>query len=160
GRSKPCSEPQKQHAPAAEITAEPLHGCVVNNAYRYSQCPCKIKMDPIFTQVLRVSKNSSVAYGRWKTNRRNVKFPAPHGLLKFGDKLFWSHSCTGSKFALHALGHEQFDGAAADIDDENSSLHERASARSTRPYRPRPNNRPMPPLGSGFVVVLPGQHST
>src|SRR4029453_1035349 len=158
--SKPRSKSQEQHAPVAEITAERLHGCVVNDAHRDSQRPRKIKMGPILTQMLRVSKNSSVTYRRRKTNRRNVEFPAPHGLLKFGEKLFWSHSWTGCKFAFHALRHEQFHEAAADIDDENSSLHERASARGTRTYRPRPNNRPMPAFGSGFAVVLPGQHST
>src|SRR5215211_3758515 len=85
-------------------------------------------MQPILTQMLRVSKNSSVAYRRRKTNRHNVEFPAPHGLLKFGEKLFWSHPWTGRKFAFHALGHEQFHEAAADIDDKNSPLHERAFA--------------------------------
>src|SRR5262249_47479094 len=50
--------------------------------------------------------------------------------LKFAKKLFWSHSWTRSKLAFYALGHEQFHEAAADIDDENSSVHERASARS------------------------------
>ena len=80
-------------------------------------------MDPAFAQVLRVSENSSIAYRRRKTNRCNVEIPALHGLLKIGDKLLWSHSCTGSKFAFHTLGHEQFDEAAADIDDKNSSLH-------------------------------------
>src|SRR6478672_9649026 len=86
--SKPRSEAEKQHAPVAEIAAERLHGCVINDAHRYSQCPGKIEMDPILTQVLRVSKNSSVAYRRRKTDRRYVEFPAPHGLLKFGEKLF------------------------------------------------------------------------
>src|SRR6185436_6853750 len=103
-----CSESQKQHALPAEITAKRLHGCVVDDAHRYSQRARKTKMDPILTEVLRVSKNPSGAYGRRKTNRRNVEFPAPHGLLKFGDKLFRSHSWTGCKFAFHALGHEQF----------------------------------------------------
>src|SRR5260370_42231244 len=83
------SAPQKQHAPIATITAECLHGCVDNDAHRYSQRPRKIKVDPILTQVLRGSKNSSVAYRRRKTNRRNVEFPATHGLIKVGMKLFW-----------------------------------------------------------------------
>ena len=42
-------------------------------------------MDPIFTEMLWVSKNSSVAYGRRKTNRCYVEFPTPHSLVKFGD---------------------------------------------------------------------------
>src|SRR4029077_2852920 len=127
--SKPGSEPEKKHSTAAEMTAERLHSGVVNKAHRFSQCPRKIEMDPAFAQMLRVSENSSVAYRRRKTNRRKVEFPAPHGLLKFGDKLFWSHSRTRRKFAFYALRHEQFDEAAADIDDKNSSLHERARPR-------------------------------
>ena len=146
-------------AAASEITAERLHGGVINDAHRYSQRPREVKIHPFSAKVLRVSKNSSVAYRRRETNRHNVEFPAPGGLLKFGDKLFWSHSWTGWKFAFHALGHEQFDEGTADIDDENSSLHESASARDAN-YRPRPNNRPMPAFDSGFAAVLLGQHST
>src|SRR5262245_15571771 len=117
-------------------------------------------MDPISAKVIRISKNSSVAYRRGETNRCNVEFPASRGLLKFREKLFWGHSWTGWEFAFHALRHEQFHERAANIDNENSSLHESVSARSEQPYRPRPNNRPMPAFGSGFAVVLPGQHST
>src|SRR5262245_11218408 len=87
-------------------------------------------MDPILTQVLRVSKNSSVTHGRGETNRYNVEFPIPHGFFEFGEKLFWGHSGTGWKFAFHPLGHQQFHEAAADIDDENSSAHEHAFGRS------------------------------
>src|SRR5262249_50982335 len=148
-----------QHAPAAEITAKCLHRCVVNDAYRYPQRPRKVKVHPIFAKVLRVSKNSSVAYRRRETDRRDVEFPAPRRLLEFREKFFWSHSWTGWKFAFHAVGHEQFDEGAADIDDQNSSLHECASVQVTRTYRPRPNNRPMPAFASGFGVVLLGQHS-
>src|SRR5206468_1014081 len=131
-------------------TAERLHGCVVNDAYGYSQRPRKIKMDPVLTQVLRVSKNSSVAYRRRKTNRRNVEFPAPYGPLKFGEKLVCGHSWTGCKFAFHALRHEQFHEAAADIDDENSSLHERASARGTRNLSAAPEQSPHTGLRFGL----------
>ncbi len=49
-------------------------------------------MDPIFAQVLRVPENPSITHRRRKTNRRDIKFPAAHGLLEFGDELFWSHS--------------------------------------------------------------------
>src|SRR5213075_1197766 len=85
-------------------------------------------MHPIFAKVLRVSKNSSIAHRRRETNRLNVEFPAPRGVLEFREKLFWSHSWTRWKFAFHALGHKQFDTGATDIDDEDSSLHECASA--------------------------------
>src|SRR5262245_52336099 len=143
--SKPCSETQKQHAPASEITADRLHGCVVNDAHRYSQRPREVKMHPFFAQVLRVSKNSSVAYRRRETDRHSVEFPAPGGLLKFGEQLFWSHSCTGWKFAFHALRHEQFDEGAADIDDENSFLHETASVSGTRTIGRDRTIAPCPP---------------
>ena len=108
----------------ARDPALPPHGCVVDDAHWYSQRTRKIKTDPILTQMLRVPKNSSIAYGRRKTNRRNVEFPSAHGILKFGEKLFWSHSWTGCKLAFHALRHQQFHEAAADIDDEDSSLHD------------------------------------
>src|SRR5215475_10382210 len=107
-------------------------------------------MHPSFAKVLRVSKNSSVAYRRRETNRCNVEFPAPRRLLKFGKKLFWGHPWTGWKFAFHALGHEQFHERSADIDDENSSLHGRASAEDAN-YRRRSNYCPMPAFGSGFA---------
>src|SRR5262245_42732202 len=86
-------------------------------------------MHPIFAKVFRLSKNSPVAHGRRKTNRDDVKFPALHRLLKFCEKLSRSHSWTGCKFAFNSLGHKQFHEGATDIDDENSSLHEPASAR-------------------------------
>src|SRR4030095_15578962 len=88
-----------------------------------------MERDPIFAQMLRVSKNSSVAYRRRKTDRHSVKFPAPRGFPKFCEKLFWGHSWTGCKFAVHPFRHEQFHEAAANIDDENSSLHESPFAR-------------------------------
>src|SRR5262245_54953965 len=87
-------------------------------------------MDPVLAKVLRVSQNSSVAHRRRKINRHNIKFPALGGLPKFCEKLFRSHSWAGCKFAFHALRHEQFHEAAADIDDKNPSLHERTFERS------------------------------
>src|SRR5215510_13262898 len=127
---KPCPEAKKQHAPAAEITAERLHRCIFHDAHRHSKCPRKIEVFPTFPKMLRVSENSSVAHRRRKTNRGDIKFPAAHSLFKFRDELFWTHSRTGSKFAFHAVRHEQFYKRAANIDDENSSLshHERAPA--------------------------------
>src|SRR6476659_4070527 len=107
-------------------------------------------MDPVLTQVLRVSKNSSVAYRRRKTNRRHVEFPALRGLLKFGEKLFWSHSWTGCKLAFHALRHEQFHEAAADIDDEDSSLHEPRLVRSEAALSAAPEQSPHAALRLGL----------
>src|SRR5262245_52428319 len=89
-------------------------------------------MHPIFAKVLRVSKNSAVTYGRGEPNRCNVESPAPHGLFESGEELFWRHPWTGWEFAFHALRHQQFDESAADIHDENSSLHELPSAGRTR----------------------------
>jgi hypothetical protein len=80
--------------------------------------------------VLRFSENPSVTHRRRKTNRGDIKFPAANSLPKFADEFFWSHPWTGSKFAFHSLRHKQFDEATANIDNENSSLHERVSVRN------------------------------
>src|SRR5438552_9888109 len=110
------------------VAAERLHGCVVDHTHRQSECFGKIETNPTFAQMLRISCNPSVAHRHGKTNGCPVEFPTAHVLFKSCHKLFWPHSLPGRKFALIARRHQQFYVCAADIDDQNLSLHERAAA--------------------------------
>src|SRR6266481_2678249 len=78
--------------------------------------------------MLRISCNPSVAHRHGKTNGCPVEFPTAHVFFKSCHKLFWPHAWPGRKFALVAKRHQQFYVCAADIDDQNLSLHERAAA--------------------------------
>ena len=77
----------------------------------------------------RIFYDASLAYGRGETDRRHVESPPACALFKLCDQLFGSHARPGCKYALIAKRHEQFYACAADIDDQNSSLHERPPLR-------------------------------
>src|SRR5438067_12632084 len=70
-----------------------------------------------------ISDDLSLAHGRGKTNRRHIEFPAAHVLRESCHKLFRPHSGPRRKLALVTARPYQFYGRAADIDDENTSLH-------------------------------------
>src|SRR5437867_2445878 len=77
-----------------------------------------------------VPYDSAVAHRRGETNRCDIKVPAAHVLLESVDELGRAHSRTRSKFALDATRHKQFHVRAADIDDQDFSLHERPSPKA------------------------------
>src|SRR6266480_815392 len=114
---------QKKHSPAM-VTAKRLHRCVVDYSYGYPERPCKIEADPAFAQMFWVPYDSAVAHRRGQTNRRDIKVPTAHVLLESVDELGRPHSRTRNEFALDAPRHKQFHVRAADIDDQNFSLHE------------------------------------
>jgi hypothetical protein len=66
--------------------------------------------------------------GAGKTDRRDVESPPPCALFKFCDQLFWSHARSRCKYTLIAKRHELY-ACAADIDDQDFSLHERPPLR-------------------------------
>jgi len=77
----------------------------------------------------RIFYDASLAYGRGETDRRHVESPPACALFKLCDQLFGSHARPGCKYALIAKRHEQFYACAADIGDQNFSLHERPPLR-------------------------------
>src|SRR5438034_5514647 len=79
-----------------------------------------------------VPYDSTVAHRPGETTRCNIKVPAAHVLLESVDELGRAHSRTRSKFALDAARHKQFHVRAADIDDQDFSLHERPSPEGVR----------------------------
>ena len=63
------------------------------------------------------------------TDRHHVESPPACALFKSCDQLFWSHARPGCKYTLIAKRHEQFYACAADIEDQDFSLHERPPLR-------------------------------
>ena len=76
----------------------------------------------------RIFYDASLAYGRGETDRRHVESPPACALFKLCDQLFGSHARPGCKYALIAKRHEQFYACAADIGDQNFSLHGRPAS--------------------------------
>jgi len=85
----------------------------------------KLKTNPPFAQMFRIFYDASFAYGRGETDRRHIESPPACALFKFCDQLFRPHARPGCKYALIAKRHAQFYACAADIDDQDFSLHER-----------------------------------
>src|SRR5207247_6344493 len=115
-------EPQKEHASTA-VTAERLQGSIVDNTHGDAQCSGKIETNPSLGQMLRVCGDSSPAHRRRETDGGVVELPSARGFLKFGHELLWFESRTGRKFALIARRPQQFYVCAADVDNQNFSLH-------------------------------------
>src|SRR5439155_19171631 len=76
-RAKPRSKSQKEHAPPA-VTAERLHGRIVDQAHRSTEGPVEIKSDPSFAQMLWIFCDASLAHRRRETDSRRLEFPPPH----------------------------------------------------------------------------------
>src|SRR5438132_14350766 len=59
-RAQPCAQPEEKHA-AANMTAECLHGGVVNDAGWPFQRPAKIEPDPTFAEMFGIFHNLTFA---------------------------------------------------------------------------------------------------
>src|SRR5262245_19140745 len=126
--SQAGAESQKEHAPAA-ITAERLQGGIVDNPHGNTQRSGKIETNPSLAQMFRVFCDSSPPHRRGETDGSSIKVPSAHSFLESCDQLLRFQPGTGSKFTLIARRPEQFYMCAADIDDEDFSLHERRPRR-------------------------------
>src|SRR5438874_10890011 len=84
GGPEPGTKPEKERA-SAIVTAQRLHGCVVDQAHRYAERSGEIETDPSFAQMLRIFRDPPFAHRRRKTNGHPVEFPSAHALLKFCD---------------------------------------------------------------------------
>src|SRR2546430_9594894 len=100
GGPQPGAEPEERLAPTPAVTAERLHGCVIDQPHRCAKYAAKIKTDPTLPQMFWISDDSSLAHGRGKTNRRHIEFPAAHVLRESCHKLFRPHSGPRRKLAL------------------------------------------------------------
>src|SRR5213596_3681969 len=126
--SQSGTEPQKEHPPAV-VTPERLQGSIVDNTHRNAQRSRKIETNPSLAQVLRGFCDSSLAHRCGETDGSPVKFPSLCGFLEFCDQLLRFESRAGRKFTLIARRPQQFYVCAADVDDQNLSLHERRPRR-------------------------------
>src|SRR2546430_8023677 len=91
---------RKKDPPPPAVTAERLHGCVIDQPHRCAKYAAKIKTDPTLPQMFWISDDSSLAHGRGKTNRRHIELPAAHVLRESCHKLFRPHSGPRRKLVL------------------------------------------------------------
>jgi hypothetical protein len=80
GRSNPRSEAQKEHL-AAVVAAQSLHGGVVDDLHRTTECGCEIEPDPSASQVVWFSNRPAVENRARIADRHYVIRPTPGELL-------------------------------------------------------------------------------
>jgi hypothetical protein len=61
GGSKSCPESEKEHS-ATVVTAERLHGCVIDNAHWFAKRFREIESNPPFAQMFRLAKDFTVTH--------------------------------------------------------------------------------------------------
>src|SRR4029453_6314636 len=96
GRSKARSETEKEHL-AALVAAQGLHGRIVDDLHRMTECCGEIEPDPSASQV---GGFSDWPPGKNRTRRpdpNSVIVPAPAELLPAGHHLAWGHRRPGRK---------------------------------------------------------------
>src|ERR1700736_950711 len=107
------------------ITAERLHGRVVDYVHRLTQRFRKVESDPAGTEVFRLSRYSAIANRRGEPNRDRVEFPISDTFLESCHELVRLEVRSRIKLPLIGQRHEKFHMGAANVDDKDFFLHER-----------------------------------
>src|SRR5438270_11879164 len=116
-RAEASPETEKQHS-STSITAERLHGRIVDHLHGFSQRFAKVKIDPAAAQMFRFFCDLAVADRRRKTDRDCLEIPIACPSLQLCDKLIGLHLRSGIEHALLGALDHQFHVGAADVDDE------------------------------------------
>src|SRR5205085_4938533 len=85
-RTKTSPKSDEEHSPAA-ITAERLHGGVVNDTHRFAKGFFKIESRPSFAEIFWIGQNAAVPDRGGKANRDDIVLPVVEFTVKHGVKV-------------------------------------------------------------------------
>src|SRR6266571_8296774 len=122
GGAQACAESEKKHS-AAMITAERLHGCVVDDANRFAKCFFEIESNPTVSKMFRLAYDLPVAYGRRETHRDRVEFPITDQRFDLRHHRARRQLRPGFEFSFSRARNHQLHVRAADVDDQDFSVH-------------------------------------
>jgi hypothetical protein len=100
GRAKSGSKPEKKHL-AAPVAPQGLHGSVIDDFHRTTECLREIEADPSAPKIMRLSDHSAVEHRAQITDRHRVVGPIRREFLHACDHVFGGHLRPGGKRAMH-----------------------------------------------------------
>src|SRR6266571_1860323 len=118
------------------ITAQRLHGRVVNDADWFAKRLLEGKSNPSLAQMFWLTQDALVAHGRWEPYRDRVEFPVADQWFHLGHERAGRQVQPGFEFSFVTRRDHQFDVGSADIDDQNLFLHEDCFGVEVRPGDP------------------------
>lgn len=102
------------------VTAQTLHGRIIDKFYRPAECPLEVKANPSPSQIAWFRNRSVSQYRSWEADRDNVVFPISCNFLHSRNHLLGSQGRTRCKLPRLALpADEHLDMRSADIDDQH-----------------------------------------
>src|SRR6266576_5518671 len=101
------------------VTAEGLHGRVVDNSHRLAERLAKIESDPAFAQMFWLACDPTIPHRSGKTDRDGIEFPTGDGLFDLRHHSFGRHARAGIELALVVARKHQLHVRAANIDHKN-----------------------------------------
>jgi len=125
GRTEPRAQAEEQHL-AALVTAQSLHGGVIDDLKRTPECCSKIKADPAPSQIVGFGNRPIVQHSPRIANRDRVVFPRSENPLHTRDHLLWRHLGTRRELPRGRLpSREDLHVRSADI--EHQHFHSKPS---------------------------------
>src|SRR5580704_89279 len=125
GRTETSPKTQEEQG-SALITAQGLHGRIIDDFHGSPECAFEIKPDPPAPQVMRLDSRLAPEYRAGVANRYRIIFPVSCELLHAGNHLFRGHLRPGRKSSRLGLpGGKYLDMGSPNINGQH--LHDGTS---------------------------------
>src|ERR1700722_1158185 len=119
GGAETGAETEEEHF-AALVTAESLHGGIIDDFYGMAEGFGEVHTHPAATEIVRLAKRGAVDDGTGIAEGDAVEFPAFDGLLDVPNGQGGGHPGAGNELGGFLLaGHQELDVSATDIDDQD-----------------------------------------